>query len=371
MANQVYANDMEISCKAAAGKSICAFPDVCMTPPQTPATPPGVPIPYPNTGMASDTTDGSSTVKISGQEVMLKNKSYFKRSMGDEAGCAPMKGVVTHKNMGKVYFNAWSMDVKVEGENVVRMLDLTTHNHSSFPGNSPTWPYIDEAAFAADSTHPCAEVAQKAAKECGHLVVKNKKGEANRRKRQESVDAMCGQHNCKEAMACILSPKNPSNCCTQKVDDGNGGTTEVRDTPHHIVPVSQFHTGGEKGLPILTTASGTNKYSEQKAPCICATGNSHSVGKHGEIHGETNTRTRAFLGIPAGTTIPPDTRWPVTFAERIGAEAVEEVTGCPKACTQEQLKKGHEAMGIKRSDMIRPTTAGGEAEAGGPIHLPG
>ena len=30
--------------------------------------------------------------------------------MGDEAGAAPKKGVVTSKNMGKVYFNAWSMD---------------------------------------------------------------------------------------------------------------------------------------------------------------------------------------------------------------------------------------------------------------------
>src|SRR5213595_1279282 len=101
MSNEVYANGMEVSCKAAAGKSICAFPDVCMTPPQTPATPPGVPIPYPNTGMASDTSDGSTSVKISGQEVSLKRKIYFKKSMGDEAGCAPMKGVVTHKNTGK------------------------------------------------------------------------------------------------------------------------------------------------------------------------------------------------------------------------------------------------------------------------------
>ena len=79
MSNQVYANMMEVSCKQASGKSICAFPDVCFTPPLTPVTPPGVPIPYPNTGMASDTTDGSSSVKISGQEVMLKNKSYFKK----------------------------------------------------------------------------------------------------------------------------------------------------------------------------------------------------------------------------------------------------------------------------------------------------
>ncbi|MEO6562644.1 MAG: DUF4150 domain-containing protein [Nitrosospira sp.] len=144
MANQVYANMMEVSCKAASGKTICAMPDVCFTPPENPATPPGVPVPYPNTGVASDTTDGSNTVKIAGQEVMLKNKSYFKKSTGDEAGCAAKKGVVTSKNMGKVYFNAWSMDVKVEGENVVRHLDITTHNHASMPGNSPPMPHTDE-----------------------------------------------------------------------------------------------------------------------------------------------------------------------------------------------------------------------------------
>src|SRR5688500_5667261 len=101
MANEVYANRMEISCKAAGGKSTCAFPDVCFTPPQTPATPPGVPIPYPNTGFARDCARGSRRVKISGKEVMLRNKSYFKKSTGDEAGCAPKKGVVTSKNMGK------------------------------------------------------------------------------------------------------------------------------------------------------------------------------------------------------------------------------------------------------------------------------
>src|SRR5215510_5961968 len=99
---------MEIACKAAAGKAICAFPDVCMTPPQTPATPPGVPIPYPNTGMDTDTSDGSTTVKVGGQEVMLKNKSSFKKSSGDEAGAAPKKGLITSKNMGKVFFNMWS-----------------------------------------------------------------------------------------------------------------------------------------------------------------------------------------------------------------------------------------------------------------------
>ena len=155
---------MEVSCKAAAGKSICAFPDVCFTPPTTPATPPGVPIPYPNTGMASDTTSGSTSVKISGNEVMLKNKSYFKKSMGDEAGCAPKKGVITSKNMGKVYFTKWSMDVKVEGENVVRNLDLTTHNHASDPGQTPPWPYADGASIAPDDK--CKKEKKKMRKAC-------------------------------------------------------------------------------------------------------------------------------------------------------------------------------------------------------------
>ena len=148
MANEVYANGRELSCKAGSGKTICAFPDVCFTPPETPATPPGVPIPYPNTGLTTDTTNGSKTVKISGQEVMLKNKSYFQKSSGDEAGCAAKKGVLTSVNMGKVYFTTWSMDVKIEGENVVRHLDLTTQNHMSVPGNSPPWPFLDKAACA-------------------------------------------------------------------------------------------------------------------------------------------------------------------------------------------------------------------------------
>src|ERR1700736_6907455 len=97
MSNQVYANTMEVSCKQADGKTICAMPDVCMTPPQTPATPPGVPIPYPNTGMSSDCDQGSKTVQISGQEVMLKDQSCFKKSSGDEAGSAPKKGLITSK----------------------------------------------------------------------------------------------------------------------------------------------------------------------------------------------------------------------------------------------------------------------------------
>jgi hypothetical protein len=44
------------------------FPDVCMTP--SPGGP--IPIPYPNIGMASDTSDGPSKVKADGQMPMVK-----------------------------------------------------------------------------------------------------------------------------------------------------------------------------------------------------------------------------------------------------------------------------------------------------------
>ena len=155
---------MEVSCKAASGKSVCAFPDVCMTPPQTSLMPPGIPVPYPNTGMASDCTGGSTSVKISGQEVMLKNKSCFKRSTGDEAGSASKKGMLSSKNMGKVYFTMWSMNVKVEGENVVRHLDLTTHNHGSFPGNTTTWPYLSSQSPKKDEA--CGEEHDRQQKAC-------------------------------------------------------------------------------------------------------------------------------------------------------------------------------------------------------------
>jgi|CXWL01.1.fsa_nt_gi hypothetical protein len=149
MANNVFANGREISCKKADGKTICEFPDVCFTPPENPATPPGVPVPYPNTAFSKDTTEGSKSVKISGQEVMLKNVSYFKTSTGDEAGSAAKKGIITSTNKGKAYFISWSMDVKYEGKNVVRHLDMTTNNHASpmATGSAP-WPFADKQAVS-------------------------------------------------------------------------------------------------------------------------------------------------------------------------------------------------------------------------------
>src|SRR5262249_38661852 len=159
-------NGMTIACKAADGKTVAAMPDVCLSPPTPPAGP--VPIPYPNTAMASDTTNGTKTVSINGQEVMMKDQATFKKRTGEEAATKSLgMGVVSHQITGEVNFVAWSMDVKFEGANVPRHLDMTLHNEMCVPANTPVWPYIDAMAMSAD--HPCATEHAAEREKCGPL----------------------------------------------------------------------------------------------------------------------------------------------------------------------------------------------------------
>jgi hypothetical protein len=127
----VFANGLEVSAKAQGNKIIAAFPDTCFTPPENPATPPGVPIPYPTFGFDSDTEKGTGTVKIGGKTVSQKNISYYSKTTGTEAGCAAKKGVITSTHRGKAYAASWSANVKAEGQPVARMSDLATVNHAS------------------------------------------------------------------------------------------------------------------------------------------------------------------------------------------------------------------------------------------------
>src|SRR5215470_11964071 len=137
MSKNVFANGREISCKKDDNKSIAAMADVCLSPPTPPAGP--VPIPYPNTAQASDTSEGSKTVKIGGDEVGKKNSSNYKKSTGDEAATKTLgMGVVTHTIQGKMKHSAWSMDVKIEGANAIRHMDMTTHNHMNIAGTEST-----------------------------------------------------------------------------------------------------------------------------------------------------------------------------------------------------------------------------------------
>jgi hypothetical protein len=369
---------MEVSCKAAAGKSICAFPDVCMTPPMTPATPPGVPIPYPNTGMASDTTDGSSSVKISGKEVMLKNKSYFKKSMGDEAGCAPKKGVITSKNMGKVYFTMWSMDVKVEGENVVRMLDMTTHNHGSMPSNTGPWPYLDEAAVAVGGACHGESEREKAACEdfkppknedfCESLkplpykpkprYAKSGKPAGSKDSGQaEALAKHTAAKDCMNARRCILQPYKPTNgvpgCCSPQ-------------TGHHLIEASSlFDTGrgGDDSIPLKGIKP--NTYEENAAPCVCAEGINQNTGSHGWMHTFQSIEAAKMpvetLDLSNGKKLTGERAQTYGQAKENAHKAMGKVfplSGCSKECLDKQLDNYHNDCGLTDETKIKAVEEG-------------
>jgi hypothetical protein len=318
MANEVFANGREISCKAADGKSICAFPDVCFTPPETPATPPGVPIPYPNTGMASDTTSGSKTVKISGKEVMLKNKSYFKKSTGDEAGCAAKKGVITSVNRGKVYFNAWSMDVKAEGENVVRHLDLTTHNHNPPPGNSPPWLYQDSMAMG-DTKNPCNKTAKKVEDDCKNKTFKDDKSPA-----------------CCKAKKCVLAPYGAQpECCEPP-----------KRTKHHVVPDHCFRAPPKQGGGYY---HGIKEMSHGKGLCICVTGEDKNEKRkqHAKIHKDFDKAEDKKYP-----------KWTFKEAKQEAAKACSKHTGCNKKCLEQQIDQYYKGKGVKDGTVLRADSGG-------------
>ena len=68
--------------------------------------------------------------------------SYYTKCTGNEAGCAPMKNVISHVNTGKEYAHAWSGDVKIDGEPVSRFTDLSTNDHASPGGGGTPGPKI-------------------------------------------------------------------------------------------------------------------------------------------------------------------------------------------------------------------------------------
>jgi hypothetical protein len=323
MGNNVFANGREVSCKAADGKSICAFPDVCMTPPENPATPPGVPIPYPNTGMAKDTAGGSKSVKISKKETMLKNQSHYKKSMGDEAGSAAKKGVVTSVNRGKVYFTSWSMDVKFEGKNVVRHMDLTTHNHASQGPNTPPWMHVDE--MSADVQKACKKEIKKAATAC---------------EGQKPYNCTVA---CKKAQRCLLVPKgkDKERCC------------KPHTTGHHMIE-DHWVTNKADGR----TRAGFAGYDYDEAPTVCANAPRAKGTVHRRLHDIQGTHEESYM--PGGgryDASKPQGGWTYGAGKEAALTAHEEVFGSDcRDCLEAQLD---EHYGDDESRTLRkPTTQG-------------
>jgi len=371
MANKVFANGREISCKAGQGKSICAFPDVCMTPPENPATPPGVPIPYPNTGMSSDCTSGSKTVKVTNKEVMLKNKSYFKKSIGDEAGCAAKKGVVTSVNRGKVYFSSWSMDVKYEGENVVRHIDLTTHNHASMPTNAP--PQIHAALMAASRDSECVDSVLEAREACDPWDEKYKCPEEHEARidraiagRESAKATILGGATSKAAKA--AARKHPDYIAAQRVvnDQYTSYTGEIMRNECHkalrciLMPYKDMNAikcrhQTPEHLVEQSSAKGVGSYKMKDAPCAFTEGTSWHLGDHGVMSAARKDMYKDWADNNPGST------YDMAKGADIGSTVHQDsnaASDCSKVCTEKQLLRGHEAMGVNDSDALTPTQTG-------------
>jgi hypothetical protein len=257
----------------------------------------------------------------------LKNKSYFKTSTGDEAGCAAKKGVITSKIKGKVYFQAWSMDVKFEGKNVDRHLDLTTNNHASMPGDTPPWVYTD-SQYLKDVPEECHEDFEKAREAC-------------RDEQGPKPPDRCDE-SCQKAQACVLVKKknDKKQCCAP------------HNTGHHLVPEHCC-----KGvLP---------GYDGNEAPTVCAGGWSwhrndgsdipDDAKTHPQLHEIQDPIERKVLRVvnklvelgklPGATKGRP---WKYRTVRNIGVSAHSKVfksSGCNKKCIGAQLDSFHDPDG--------------------------
>jgi uncharacterized protein DUF4150 len=124
MSQTTFADSRGIVHKGSGGMSV-VFPDVCKTPPGP------VPIPYPNMGRSSDTSQGPTTVTTNGQMPMVKGALYS-RSYLDEPGVAG--GVLSQVNRDVCEYLIYSFDVKFEGNNVCRLGDQLWHNKKNIMG---------------------------------------------------------------------------------------------------------------------------------------------------------------------------------------------------------------------------------------------
>ena len=153
----VFANGMEVSGKATPNKTIAAMPDVCLSPPPPPAGP--VPLPYPMTGMASDTTDGCTSVIVKGKEAGKKNSTKYSKTMGNEPATNSFgANILTHKLSSSLKFAAYSFDVIFEGGGACRFSDLTTQNHMNAGGGSVGMSAASAAAGMGPGENPCAKL---------------------------------------------------------------------------------------------------------------------------------------------------------------------------------------------------------------------
>jgi hypothetical protein len=283
------------------------------------------------------------------------------------------------------------MDVKIEGENAVRHLDLMTHNHACSPGGTPPMAYTDRMAMAdipecagekAAVTAACNPWEDKAkcpdassldnakADKDAHAAAKRASGAkkntpahdaaiANWNNEMDSYAATISADPCHQKLRCVLSPYEPSKCCPNQ-------------TPHHLVEASAFQDAGreagwsmKKGQPVKSTSIfGTNKYDQNAAPCICVEGENQHQATHGLMHASQNQAARDCAPGPpalAGSSFVTDKTTTLGAAQNSGAQAVQDnfpESNCDANCLKAQLKEYHEKKcGMPPGQPIRAVEA--------------
>jgi hypothetical protein len=147
MATTTCVNGQTVVHKTSEGK-VVTTPDVCMTPVGTSLAP----VPYTNQALSEETSNGSKSVLVDGNSIMLKD-SFFAKSTGDEPGIA--KGMSSGTTGGEATFTNYSFDVKIEGRNVCRRLDPMTSNNGNTPPSPLMQPNVKaEALGEPGEKHP-------------------------------------------------------------------------------------------------------------------------------------------------------------------------------------------------------------------------
>jgi len=150
--HNVFTNNRSNIHKGSGDKAIASAPDVCKTPVGSAV----VPIPYPNISQSSTLKKGSKSVKINGQSAVLKG-STFASSSGDQAGS--LGGIVSGVTGKETEFTSYSFDVKIEGKNVVRHADMTTHNKKNTIG----------VVFGSSTTPVTIKIEKEKCPKCGAI----------------------------------------------------------------------------------------------------------------------------------------------------------------------------------------------------------
>jgi hypothetical protein len=164
--------------------------------------------------------------------------------------------------------------------------------------------------------------------------------------------------DCLAAQRCFLQPydSNKSKCCDPQ-------------TGHHLIEASALFEdgrGAEGDKPLKGVNTGSKKYNENAAPCVCAEGTFQYNGTHGLMH---TLQSAEAAKLPTGTLelqggqVTTEEFHKTTYkgAKTNGINAMKKVfpeSFCGAECLEKQLDNYHNQCGLKDNTEIKGVTTG-------------